>query len=214
MFRLKPPANPARALRALVPLAEGFEETEAVTIIDLLRRADIQVVIAGLTAGAVMGGHGIAVVPDKSLHAIADQDFELVVLPGGRTGADKLAEDLQLRALLCVAHKNGALIGAICAGPRVLARADLLGGRRVTSFPGALDDCKPANWRYRNRPVVVDGPFVTSRGPGTAIEFTLTLIAMAAGGERRRSVEERLMRMRIFQKKHPVRERRSPRLPA
>ncbi|HEX5313586.1 MAG TPA: DJ-1 family glyoxalase III [Gammaproteobacteria bacterium] len=203
MFRSKAGTGANKTLRALVPLAEGFEESEAVIVIDLFRRANIQVVIAGLSAGSVMGGHGIAVVPDASLHAVADQHFELVVLPGGQPGADNLAADPQLAALLRSALAKGALVGAICAGPLVLARAGLLSGRRVTSFPGALDDIEPADWHFRTRPVVVDGNLVTSRGPGTAIEFALTLIALAAGPQRRRSVEGRLMRMSIFKAKRP-----------
>lgn len=185
---------PAARLRALVPLAEGFEETEAVTIVDLLRRAGIQVTVAGLTAGSVTGSRGIAVVPDATLHAVADRDFELIALPGGRPGADHLAADRQLLRLLCKAAEQGALIGAVCAGPRALARAGLLHGRRVTSFPGALDDLGPADWHYSEEPVVIDGRLITSRGPGTAMDFALALIEAAAGGRRRRSVEARLVR--------------------
>lgn len=183
-----------RALRALVPLAAGFEETEAVTILDLLRRAGMRVTAAGLTAGSVTGSRGIAVVPDAALHAVTDQTFDLIALPGGRDGADRLAASARLRTLLRRAWENKLLIGAICAAPRALARAGLLSGRRVTSFPGALDGFETADWIYCEEPVVVDGHLVTSRGPGTAIDFTLTLIEMALGRRRRREVEVRLMR--------------------
>lgn len=180
--------------RALVPLAEGFEEIEAVTILDLLRRAGMRVTAAGLTAGSVTGSRGIAVVPDAALHAVAEQPFDLIVLPGGRAGADRLASNGRLRTLLRRAREKGILIGAICAGPRALARAGLLGGLRVTSFPGALDDFEPADWIYCEEPVVVDRGLVTSRGPGTAMDFALTLIEETLGRRKRRDVESRLMR--------------------
>lgn len=183
-----------RAPRALVPLAEGFEEIEAVTILDLLRRAGMRVTAAGLTAGSVTGSRGIAVVPDAALHAVTDQPFDLIALPGGRAGADRLAANARLRTLLRRAWERKILIGAICAGPRALARAGLLEGCRVTSFPGALDDFAPADWTYCEEPVVVDGRLVTSRGPGTAIEFVLVLIEQTLGTRKRRDVESRLMR--------------------
>jgi len=181
-------------LRALVPLATGFEETEAVTIIDLLRRAGMRVVAAGLAAGSVTGSRGIAVVPDATVHAVADQSFDLIALPGGREGADRLAADAQLISLLRAAAESGILIGALCAAPRALARAGLLDGRRVTSFPGALDDIRPQTWTYSEAPVVVDGRLVTSRGPGTAMDFALALIEQSLGRRRRRGVETRLIR--------------------
>jgi protein deglycase len=182
------------APHALVPLAAGFEETEAVTIVDILRRAGMRVTVAGLAAGPVTGSHGIAMVPDTTLHATAGQRFDLIALPGGRPGADHLAADERLLALLQQADRQGAFIGAVCAGPRVLARAGLLSGRRVTSFPGALDDVEPADWDYREEPVVVDGRLVTSRGPGTAMDFALRLVEEMLGHRRRRAVESRLMR--------------------
>lgn len=183
------------ALRALIPLAEGFEETEAITIIDILRRAGLRVMVAGLTAGSVTGSHAIAVVPDTTLHAMAGQHFDLIALPGGRPGADHLAADQRLLTLLREAAAAGTLIGALCAGPRALARAGLLTGRRVTSFPGALDDIRPVDWRYSDDAVVIDGRFITSRGPGTAMEFALTLVEKALGRRRRRAVESRLIRI-------------------
>lgn len=187
-------AERPETLRALVPLAEGFEETEAVTVIDLLRRAGFRVTAAGLCAGPVAGSRGVALVPDTTLHAVADQTFELIVLPGGQAGAERLAGEEMLLQMLRDAARAGALIAAVCAGPRVLARAGLLGGRRVTSFPGALDGIEPADWAYCEEPVVTDGRLITSRGPGTAMDFALAVIEEAAGRRRRNAVEARLMR--------------------
>lgn len=194
MTHAKGPTSPEETLHAFVPLAEGFEESEAVTLVDILRRAGMRVSVAGLAAGAVTGSHGIAVVPDTTLHALAGQRFDLIALPGGRPGADHLAADERLLDLLRDAAADGSLIGAVCAGPRALARAGLLSGRWVTSFPGALDGITPADWRYSHDAVVVDGRLVTSRGPGTAMEFALTLVEEALGRRRRNAVESHLMR--------------------
>lgn len=183
------PHNPT----ALVPLAAGFEEIEAVTLIDLLRRGGFEVIVAGLSAGSVTGAHGLAVVPDASLPMITDRSYALIALPGGSAGAERLAADLRLRTLLQRAA-GGCIIGAICAAPRVLARAGLLDKRRVTSYPGALDNIVPATWIYCNDPVVVDGRLVTSRGPGTAMDFALSLIEIIQGLRQRHRVESQLKR--------------------
>ncbi len=179
---------------ALVPLATGFEEIEAVTLIDLLRRGGFEVTVAGLSAGSVTGAHGLAVVPDASLTMIAERSYTLIALPGGSAGADRLASDQRLRTLLQHAVATGCIVGAICAAPRVLARAGLLDKRRVTSYPGALDNIVPATWIYCNDPVVIDDRLVTSRGPGTAMDFSLSLIEITRGLRQRRRVESLLKR--------------------
>ncbi|HQU14542.1 MAG: DJ-1 family protein [Chromatiales bacterium 21-64-14] len=180
--------------RVLVPLAEGFEEVEAVTVIDLLRRAGIQVVSAGLESGPVTASRGVVIVPDADLDTVMDDHFDMVVLPGGGPGADRLDRDPRIRALLQRMADAGKYTAAICAAPKVLGHAGLLTGRAATSFPGALDGVEVPGILYREDPVVVDGPVITSRGPGTAMDFTLTLIEHLAGAERRRQVESGLQR--------------------
>src|SRR5262245_45668197 len=114
--------------RVLVPLAEGCEELEAVTIIDILRRAGIEVVTAGLASGPVRASRGVVLVPDTLLDQVLSQEFDMIVLPGGKGGADRLAEDERVRDLLLRAFEQGKYIAAICAAPRVLAESGLLKG--------------------------------------------------------------------------------------
>lgn len=182
--------------RVLVPLAEGFEETEAVTIIDLLRRADVEVVTAGLDEGAVTGSHGITLVPDTSLDQALGQDYDMAVLPGGMPGADHLEHDERVIGLLRRLADSGRFTAAICAAPKVLAAAGLLDNRRATSFPGFLDPARVPGLRLSEDPVVEDGKVITSRGPGTAMDFALALVARLKGPDTRRAVEERLQRPR------------------
>jgi protein deglycase len=179
---------------ALVPLAEGFEEIEAVTIIDLLRRAGVEVVTAGLAPGPVTGSHGISVAPDAELGALSEQSFDAVVLPGGMPGAANLAADARLVALLRRTADSGRLTAAICAAPSVLAQAGLLAGKRATSFPGFLTSESAPGTILSEDAVVADGQVITSRGPGTAMDFALALIEHLEGAAVRRSVEARLQR--------------------
>lgn len=196
--------------RVLVPLAEGFEEIEAVTVIDLLRRAGIDVCIASagpepdssLTvpsravpgAGLVVGSHGIAVQADARLAEVDEADFEMIVLPGGMPGAAHLKNDPRIVEMLRRASARGGYVAAICAAPSVLAHAGILDGRAATSFPGFLDAESTPGLQLSMAPVVIDGRIVTSRGPGTAIDFALTLIELLVGGRVRGEIESRLQR--------------------
>ncbi|PWG63424.1 DJ-1 family glyoxalase III [Sediminicurvatus halobius] len=177
---------------ALVPIAPGSEELEAVTVIDLLRRAGVAVTVAGLGDGPIEASRGVRLLPDRTLAEAATEDFDLVVLPGGGPGAQALAADPNLQTLLRRHAEAGAWLGAICAAPSILAGAGLLAGRSATSFPGWLDEV--ADVDYREDPVVVDGRIVTSRGPGTAMDFALRLIELVCGREKAEEVEARLQR--------------------
>ena len=178
----------------LVPLAQGVEELEAVTVIDLLRRADMDVVTAGLDARPVKGSRGTVLLPDVTLEQALNREYDMIVLPGGQPGATHLEQDLRIIALVKKMAATGRYTAAICAAPKVLARAGLLDDRRATAFPGALD---PAQWpriHQENRAVVTDGKIITSRGPGTAMDFALELIELLAGKEKRDRVEAGLQR--------------------
>lgn len=176
--------------KVLVPLAEGFEEIEAVTIIDVLRRADIEVTVAGLKPGGVTGSHGIRLETDKSLDEVRAAEYDLIALPGGMPGADHLDQDPRVRRILTEMRNAGKTLGAICAAPKVLASAGLLEGRRATSYPGFLDTAKV---QYQEDAVVIDGKLVTSRGPGTALPFALTLVEILAGAAKRTELEQRML---------------------
>ena len=177
----------------LVPLAQGCEELEAVTIIDLLRRAGVTVVVAGLEAGAITASRGVVLLPETTLSEILDRDdFDMVVLPGGLGGAQRLEADQRIAALLRRMAEKGRYVAAICAAPQVLASAGLLNNREATAYPGILDAQKDI--KISSAAVVRDGTFITSRGPGTAMDFALTLIEILCGRDQRNTVEAALQR--------------------
>ncbi len=176
----------------LVPLAQGCEELEAVTIIDLMRRAGIDVVTAGLDDQPVKAARGTVLVPDTTLDKALERDYDMVVLPGGLPGADYLDNDPRIHALLKDMAASGRYTAAICAAPKVLAHSGLLDGRQATGYPGVLDDVGGID--YRTEAVVEDGTIITSRGPGTAMDFALTLIERLTGKAKRDEVEAALQR--------------------
>jgi 4-methyl-5(b-hydroxyethyl)-thiazole monophosphate biosynthesis len=180
--------------RVLVPLANGCEELEAVTIIDLLRRAGVEVVTAGLTDGPVTASRGVVLLPDQPLDAVLGEDFDMIVLPGGVSGADNLDADPRIHGLLQRMAEAGRHTAAICAAPKVLLNAGLLDQHRATAYPGIITDATAGSAKLMDDPVVVDGTVVTSRGPGTAMDFALTLIEQLLGAAKRQEVETPLVR--------------------
>jgi 4-methyl-5(b-hydroxyethyl)-thiazole monophosphate biosynthesis len=163
-------------VRVLVPLAAGFEEIEAITIVDVLRRGGIDVVTAALGERTVTGAHGIDVGADTTLDdAIEAGGFQAIVLPGGMPGAEHLRDDPRVRATIEWVIQTGGTVAAICAAPIALEAAGVLAGRRATAYPGFDEQLTSAAERCTDR-VVIDGPIVTSRGPGTALEFATALV--------------------------------------
>ena len=182
--------------KVLVPLAQGCEELEAVTIIDVLRRAGIQVVSAGLDDRPVTASRGTVLIPDTTLDRALHDEYDMVVLPGGQPGADNLDKDTRLKPLLQKMAAAQKFIAAICAAPKVLANAGLLNGKRATAFPGTLEKLQLQNVTLDSAPVVRDGLVITSRGPGTAMDFALELVELLAGRAKRVAVEDGLQRPR------------------
>lgn len=181
--------------KALVPLAQGCEELEAVTIIDLLRRANIEVITASLTREPVVASRGVVLVADTTLKAAAEMDdFDIVILPGGLVGADHLAASTLLTRLIKKMIAADKLVAAICAAPRALAKNGFLDGKTVTAYPGFIDSKDFPNIHYTGSAVECDGQIITSRGPGTAMDFALTLIARLTNEKTRNTVEEGLVR--------------------
>ncbi|MBD3609206.1 MAG: DJ-1/PfpI family protein [Gammaproteobacteria bacterium] len=179
----------------LIPLAPGFEDLEAITIIDLLRRAQVSVTVAGLHgAEPVTGSRGTTVIPDVALDQVLDDDFDMISLPGGLPGADHLNDDPRIQALVKKMAQGGQYTTAICAAPKVLATAGVLDGKRATSFPGQLTAVGNEQIELVEAPVVMDGKVITSRGPGTAMDFALALIEQLCGKPRREEVEAPLQR--------------------
>ena len=178
--------------RVLIPLAQGCEELEAVTVIDLLRRADIEVVSAGLDKQPVTARRGTVLLPDTTLDAVMEEEFDMIVLPGGLPGADHLDQDPRVHRLLQRLSKSGSYTAAICAAPKVLANAGLLSGKSATSYPGFLEPFPQVT--AVSAPVVTDGKVITSRGPGTAMDFALQLIETLKDRETRDRIEVQLVR--------------------
>lgn len=164
-------------LRVLVPLSPGFEELEFVAVVDILRRAGVDVVTAGLPAGRgpIEGSHGIAIAPDVDWEEVDLASITAVVLPGG-PGTRRMGEDARLLALLRRLADEGRPLAAICAAPLVLARAGVLEGREATSHPSARKELGGAKVIADQR-VLWSGNVLTSQGAGTAVEFALALVA-------------------------------------
>jgi 4-methyl-5(b-hydroxyethyl)-thiazole monophosphate biosynthesis len=166
------------AKRALVPIANGSEEIEAVCIIDTLRRAGTEVVVASVEDTLqVTASRETKLVADVMIAACRDEVFDLIALPGGMPGAEHLRDTEVLIDLLKAQEAEGRLFGAICASPAVVLQPHgLLAGRKATCFPSFASRLE--NDEAIDARVVVDDGCVTSRGPGTAIEFALTLVAL------------------------------------
>ena len=176
----------------LALLTQGCEEIEAVTVIDILRRAGIEVVSAGLDAQPVRASRGVMLLPDTTLDEAAKHNYDMVVLPGGQPGTNNLKADRRVLKLIQQMAAEDRYVAAICAAPSVLASAGLLDGKRATCYPGTLDAFPKI--QQQHAAVVEDGKLITSRGPGTAMDFALTLVERLAGKAKRQEVEAGLQR--------------------
>ena len=169
-------------MRTVVLLADGFEEVEGITQIDFLRRSGIEVVTAGVTGKKVEGGHGIPVEADTELENL-DGDFDAVVIPGGKGGADNIAASRKAVELIKEYMDAGKLVAAICASPGVvLAPNGILEGKRATCYPG-FEERFPDSAEHLEDRVVIDGNLITSKGPGTAAQFAVEIIRYLLDGE-------------------------------
>ena len=178
--------------RVLVPLADGCEELEAVTIIDLLRRAGIEVVAAGLHDGPVTASRGVRILPDMSLDEALEGDYDMVALPGGLSGSDTLAADERVNSILKRMNESGRFVGAVCAAPKVLVRIGILDGKQATAYPGVLQAELHPN--ISGNAVTLDGHVITSRSAGTVMDFALAIIEALEGRDLRDEVEQSLAR--------------------
>lgn len=172
--------------RIIMPLADGFEEIEAMTIVDILRRADIEVVTASLNGIPVTGAHNVIVNADTTIDTISSETFDMIVLPGGQPGTDNLNNDSRIHNLLREFSEQDKLIGAICAAPIILAKAGLLKDKTSTCYPAYRNTLNGAI--YDDRPVVKDGNIITGKGPGTASNFALEIAAILTSQETADSV--------------------------
>ena len=162
-------------MKALVAIANGSEEMEAVIIIDTLRRAQWDVTVAGLSE-TITASRGVKIVPDTVWNQIDPNEFDILLLPGGFGGTEAFMKHVGVQQALRDFNAKGKWIGAICAAALALNEAGVLDGRRFTCYPG-VEQKLPANIQPVNEIVVVDDHLITSQGPGTAFEFALKVIA-------------------------------------
>jgi len=165
----------------LVPLAAGVEELEAITIIDVLRRAGLSVTTASLTdEKQIQGAHGILIQADSTLNELSPDDFGAIVLAGGGEGTDNLMQDPRIIKTVQIFNEQSKYVCAICAAPTILATAGVLDGLKATCYPTCAEKLEAS---YTDVPVVADNNIITSQGPGTALLFSLVLVQHFAGEE-------------------------------
>jgi 4-methyl-5(b-hydroxyethyl)-thiazole monophosphate biosynthesis len=177
--------------KVVLVLADGFEEVEAMSIIDVLRRAELDTVIAGLHDGPIISTRKVKVLPDMVIDMVKVDDFDMIVLPGGQPGADNMHADERVIQLIKKFAQQNKLIGAICAAPIVLAKAGVLQGKHVTSFPSYRDRFESS--LYEEKTVVEDGNILTSRGPGTALAFALAIVERLVGKEKAQKIKAAML---------------------
>ncbi|MGQ9661636.1 MAG: DJ-1 family glyoxalase III [Kiritimatiellia bacterium] len=165
--------------RALIPLANGVEEMEAVIAVDVLRRACWEVTTAGITGTVVTASRGVKLVADSLWADVDPANFQVLVLPGGGDGTKALIADGRILETIRTFVASHRIVAAICAAPLVLEAAGVLRGRRTTCHPDVRAEIKTAT--YCAARVVIDGKIVTSQGPGTAFEFVLALVSLLDG---------------------------------
>lgn len=177
--------------KVLIPLATGFEEIEALTLVDILRRANIDVITAGLDNKSITGAHNITVKTDVLLETVDHQHFDMIVLPGGLPGTEFLVKSEKVQHLLKDFDLNNKLIGAICAAPWALATANVLKSS-YTCYPSFEDTIKYKGYRD-DLDVVCDENIMTSKGPATAMIFALEIVRKLAGKDKYLEIKSGLL---------------------
>lgn len=184
-------------MKIVVPLATGFEEIEAVTVIDILRRAGIEVVIASLASldsvgdAPVVGAHSIAIHPTTAIDQLQSDKLDGIVLPGGKQGAYNLRDNPQVIKLIQELNKDQKLVGAICAAPIVLEKAGVIKDKQVTCYPGFESELVSAN--PTQTACVIDGNIITAQGPGISFTFALSIIEILIGTEKRQEIQKAML---------------------
>jgi 4-methyl-5(b-hydroxyethyl)-thiazole monophosphate biosynthesis len=163
-------------MKVYIFLADGFEEIEALTVVDFLRRADIDITMVSIQdTTTVTGAHKIPVTADATFEAVKDTKAEMLVLPGGMPGTLNLKAHKGLEEMILKQNQNAGYLAAICAAPSVFAELGLLEEKKATSYPSFEEVLNDHGSRYTYDKVAVDGNMITSRGMGTAIEFAAKL---------------------------------------
>lgn len=175
-----------------VLLGTGFEETEAIAPIDLLRRAGVEVLTVGINGKTVYGGHGIGVEADITLGEMDLTNMDMIVLPGGLGGVASIRASAEAMAAVSFAFENGRYVAAICAGPTVLADLHITDGKRATCYPGCEEGMGNAIMA-ENAPCVTDGKIITGTSAGCAIPFGLALVAALKGEDAANAIARQIV---------------------
>ncbi|XP_074599494.1 protein dj-1beta-like isoform X1 [Brevipalpus obovatus] len=179
--------------KALLIIADGSEEMEAVITADVLRRAKIDVTVAGLDGDKpVKCSRNIVLMPDTSLEQVREKEFDVIILPGGLGGSEAFAASELLGTLLKKQESIGKDIAAICAAPIALKSHKILLGKKITCYPGVVEKLKETHSVSEDR-VVIDGNLITSRGPGTAFEFGLAMVEKYVGKEQAKTIGDAML---------------------
>ena len=173
-------------------LADGFEEIEAVTPIDVLRRAGLQLTTIGITGREIMGAHGIVLTADKTWNEAAESTPDVLILPGGMPGSKNLGDHAGLQNMAERVAKANGYLAAICAAPAfTLGPWELLSNRNATCYPGCESQFPP-NVKYQTDAVVVDGHIITAKGPGVAMQFSMKLVEVLLNPETAKKIHEQM----------------------
>lgn len=179
--------------RVLVPLAPGFEEIEAITVIDILRRAGIEVTVAGTRPGPIEAARKTKHIPDCALDDVHADDFDMLVLPGGQPGATNLRQDVRIRQIVEALRAKNRYLAAICAAPTVLSAFGILKDRMATCHPAVRAEVMSGAKEISDERVVVDGPIITSQAAGTAMEFAFKLVEILCGPDKAAEVNRSVL---------------------
>lgn len=177
--------------QVLVPVANGTEEMEAVITVDLLRRAQWSVVVAGVDEGVITASRGVKLVPDAAWEDLDTARYDILVIPGGAPGVERFLQFQPLLQTVRQFHQAGKWVGAVCAGPLVLQAAGILAGRKATCHPGVAG--RLVVTARRDEPTVIDGHIITSQGAGTTFDFTLTLISLVEDTARAEAIADAIV---------------------
>lgn len=174
--------------KVVVFFADGTEEVEAITPVDILRRAGANVTLAGVGKKECVGSHDVKILTDKTVSECTTEDFDMVVLPGGMPGTLNLEKDKNVQEIVKKAYDEGKFIAAICAAPSVLGKMGLLAGKRATCYPGFEKYLEGA--AITDEMVVRDGSVITSCGAGPAMDFALMLVSCIYGEEKSEEIRK------------------------
>ncbi|NLM75899.1 MAG: DJ-1/PfpI family protein [Clostridiaceae bacterium] len=179
-------------MKVYVMLADGFEEIEAMAVVDVLRRGDVETVMVAVKGDkVVLGAHDIPVVADKKISDIQVEKDDMIVLPGGSKGVENLEASETLIEMLKKHQEQNGWIAAICAGPMILGKLGFLNGIKATCYPGCETELKDAVCSEEN--AVVDKNFITGRGPGVTLDFAFAILSVIKGNEIAEKIKEAML---------------------